>query len=111
MIGYDPLHTDTKLDFIHSLIHTLIHLFTLSLGGPLTVCLFEFGVKNFLPSSGRPANGCFKLTLHLLTLQKTNIIDIDRVWGSGESFEIRSQVDPNSPDEGDHLGLVEKLST
>ena len=40
MIGYDPLHTDTKLDFIHSLIHTLIHLFTLSLGGPLTVCLF-----------------------------------------------------------------------
>ena len=40
MIGYDPLHTDTKLDFIHSLIHTLIHSFTLSLGGPLTVCLF-----------------------------------------------------------------------
>ena len=40
MIGYDPLHTDTKLDFIHSLIHTLIHSFTLLLGGPLTVCLF-----------------------------------------------------------------------
>ena len=55
----------------------------------LKTAIFDFGVKNFLPSSGRPANGCFKLTLHLLTLQKTNIIDIDRGRGSGESFEIR----------------------
>ena len=55
------------------------------------MAIFDFGVKNFLPSSGRPANGCFKLTLHLLTLQKTNIINIDRGPGSGESFEIRYQ--------------------
>ena len=77
----------------------------------LKTAIFDFGVKKFLPSSGRAANGCFKLTLHLLTLQKTNIIDIDRGWGSGESFEIRSQIDPNSPDERGYLGLVEKLST
>ena len=64
----------------------------------LKTAIFDFGVKNFLPSSRRAANGCFELTLHLLTLQKTNIIDIDRGWGSGESFEIRYREDPNSPD-------------
>ena len=47
-----------------------------------------------------------KLTFDLLTLQKTNIIDIDQGWRSGESFEIMYQIDPNSPDERGYLGLV-----
>jgi hypothetical protein len=72
----------------------------------LKSAIFDFGVKNLLPSSRRVANDHPKLTFDLLTLQKTNIIDIDQGWRSGESFEIMYQIDPNSPDERGYLGLV-----
>ena len=70
------------------------------------MAIFDFGANFFLLSSRRVANDYLDLTLHLLTLQKTNIINIEQGWRSGASFEIRYQIDPNSPDERGYLGLV-----
>ena len=92
MIGYDPLHTDTKLDFIHSLIHTLIHLFTLSLGGPLTVCLlifhFFFILTGFergsIYTKGAP-------TLHSIVKMVDQLVDVIKIQLLCQSSKPESQ--------------------
>ena len=76
---------------------------------PLKSAIFDFVVKNLVFRPRRTANDYRKLTFDLLTLQKSNIRNIDQRWRSGASFEITYQIDPNSPDQRGYLGLVQEL--
>ena len=75
----------------------------------LKSAIFDFVVKNLVFCPRRTANDYRKLTFDLLTLQKSNIRNIDQRWRSGASFEITYQIDPNSPDQRGYLGLVQEL--
>ena len=75
----------------------------------LKSAIFDFVVKNLVFRPRRTANDYRKLTFDLLTLQKSNIRNIDQRWRSGASFEITYQIDPNSPNQRGYLGLVQEL--
>ena len=75
----------------------------------LKSAIFDFVVKNLVFRPRRTANDYCKLTFDLLTLQKSNIRNIDQCWRSGATFEITCQIDPNSPDQRGYLGLVQEL--